>query len=557
MPSGFPGLTRVDQKPLRTTKAKAPPLTPPASSPPRPPIASRSQHRNNDAKGALRKPATHNAKSAKPASKPAATILAQKRPATTVSKPATRFASIEASSSDEDDNTAAPVKAKKRPRPESIKEPASGDEDPAPASISKKPRTLPPVTHDAEVIRHFEVVMECATQNDRIAHRVEYLHEAARLLPRMDAYIHLRIPFRVWNDYWQVQSYFEGIMKVFPGLADNTAYLRQRPELVGKLALWMKKVAGKARSDDLNRIKDVILECADVEDPKGLKEKSVRGFKHPETARLLCPVTKLKKFDRDPDQFCRKIRNMDKGRHRVKGRKWPLVMYNMKLHVPGKPLSGFLKSDTVLHAFQACFTGPSSTGGRSGGKSRGKPPISRKLTWSGINIVTIVYVAVLVRFALSDQKEYHYKDGDFHANDFISSVLTSALRDPEWREDLTAWYERRVYGNQACSDDEDTDSDDEPSSYDLMMQGTAAAIAAKERRITQSPNATPEPYQDPAIEDPLVNRDAIDELATGEQALEDTAGDDFFEQANIEEQDVDVKPGLVGDYSSGEEDENA
>lgn len=64
----------------------------------------------------------------------------------------------------------------------------------------------------------------------------------------------------------------------------------------------MKKVAGKARSDDLNRIKDVILECADVEDPKGLKEKSARGFKHPETARLLCPVTKLKKFDRDPDQ---------------------------------------------------------------------------------------------------------------------------------------------------------------------------------------------------------------------------------------------------------------
>lgn len=163
MPSGFPGLTRVDRKPLRTTKAKAPPLTPPASSPPRPPIASRSQHRNNDAKGALRKPATHNAKSAKPASKPAAAVLAQKHPATTVSKPATRFASIEASSSDEDDNTAAPVKAKKRPRPESIEEPASGDEDPAPASISKKPRTLPPVTHDAEVIRHFEVVMECAT----------------------------------------------------------------------------------------------------------------------------------------------------------------------------------------------------------------------------------------------------------------------------------------------------------------------------------------------------------------------------------------------------------
>lgn len=64
----------------------------------------------------------------------------------------------------------------------------------------------------------------------------------------------------------------------------------------------MKKVAGKARSDDLDRIKDVILECTEVEDLKGLKEKTARGFKHHKSGRLLCPLTKLKKFDGNPDQ---------------------------------------------------------------------------------------------------------------------------------------------------------------------------------------------------------------------------------------------------------------
>lgn len=153
MSSGFPGLTRVSAKPPKSGKAKAPPFTPPSSSPPPAPIPSRPKPNKNATKGGPR-----------PASKPAATASAPKHLPAMPSKPAIRFASIEESSSgDEDNHLAASVKTKKRPHAEPLEEPVSGDEDPAPNTISKKIRVLPPVTYDAEVIRQFELVMECST----------------------------------------------------------------------------------------------------------------------------------------------------------------------------------------------------------------------------------------------------------------------------------------------------------------------------------------------------------------------------------------------------------
>lgn len=64
----------------------------------------------------------------------------------------------------------------------------------------------------------------------------------------------------------------------------------------------MSTVAGKARSDDLNRVKMNILTHTDIIDIKGLTEKTKRGWKHTETGRLLCPLTLIDKFDEDQDE---------------------------------------------------------------------------------------------------------------------------------------------------------------------------------------------------------------------------------------------------------------
>lgn len=64
----------------------------------------------------------------------------------------------------------------------------------------------------------------------------------------------------------------------------------------------MSSIAGKARGDDLSRIKKNALKYAGVEvDRTELEEdKTKRGFKSLETGRLLCPIKMLDKFDEDP-----------------------------------------------------------------------------------------------------------------------------------------------------------------------------------------------------------------------------------------------------------------
>lgn len=123
---------------------------------------------------------------------------------------------------------------------------------------------------------------------------------------------------------------------------------------------------------------------------------------------------------------------------------------------------------------------------------------------------------------------------------------------------------RRVFGHQLCTDDEDTDSDDEPSSYDLMMQGTEATRdAAKKPGKTGSPAATPEPHRRRPTAVVTTNEEAIEEPAAMEDPIEEDAGDDLLEQDAAEidlvEQDgieeSDVKPKLVDYYGSDDDSE--
>lgn len=124
---------------------------------------------------------------------------------------------------------------------------------------------------------------------------------------------------------------------------------------------------------------------------------------------------------------------------------------------------------------------------------------------------------------------------------------------------------RRVFGHQLSTDDEDTDSDDEPSSYDLMMQGPEATRdAAKKPSKTGSPTATPEPHRrhptavvatnEETIEEPTTMEDPIEEEDAGNDLLEQDAAEiDHVEQDGIEESDV--KPKLVDYYGSDDDSE--
>ncbi|KAI0675505.1 hypothetical protein C8Q78DRAFT_1074522 [Trametes maxima] len=148
----------------------------------------------------------------------------------------------------------------------------------------KRPRTTIP--YDPDVIQNFEMVIKLHKQSDRIAEGVEYLYEAAQTLPRL---IGVFIQYnRVlvdglasdgkddededdgnghsgdmkWSTRWQVRYNFAVIKEYLPGFEEHTEYLRQRPDLVTKVAKWMTTVAGKVRGSDITRIKTLAFKFA-------------------------------------------------------------------------------------------------------------------------------------------------------------------------------------------------------------------------------------------------------------------------------------------------------
>ncbi|KAI0365932.1 hypothetical protein BV20DRAFT_953298 [Pilatotrama ljubarskyi] len=296
-------------------------------------------------------------------------------------------------------------------------------------------------------------VLTIPRQSARIQNGVEYLYEAARALPRVigtfvdydtvlveglikdgkfsdadpDCTSHSE-----FNKYREVRVYYKYLKEAMPGLADHTPYLRRHPDFVGQLSKWA--IAGKARSDDLTRLLKEIYLLAEM--PRELLDKPRRGFQHPFTGRLLCPVKMLPQFDADPEKFCREVRNMTPARLPITGCDYPMFLYDMKLYVPGKAKPGFMKGGLLLQA--------SSSAGRGRTKPKGKPPLSRKLPGfedgSDFGIMTIIYVAALLRFALNSQGEWCADNGDFEGLRFTRSILTIFLRDDNYLDEIEEWY---------------------------------------------------------------------------------------------------------------------
>ncbi|OSD02377.1 hypothetical protein PYCCODRAFT_1390008 [Trametes coccinea BRFM310] len=361
------------------------------------------------------------------------------------------------------------------------------------APLKKKQKTTHICTTETqetpEIIRRYEILLTSTKQMTRISNGVEYLYQAARTLPRHVgtcvnyAYvlteglhrngqwerdeIEQQVP--TWDPWWEVFVYFDIICKQFPGLHDHMRDLRERPELVGQLARWMNSVAGKARGDDISRLKDKIISLAKLADTSGLEAKTSRGFKHPETGRMLCPIKLLDDFDANPEKFCRMVRDRKEGHPRVGGGDYPLFMYDMKAYVPGKLKPGFLKSKFLVDCAKVVFTGPSSTSAPDSeltGRSKGKPPICRTLNMTSINFISIVYIAILARFCLNSQSEWQERDIDFSSEEFMCNVMTISMRSDKWHDELCEWYTRQLF-QQVCEDEGVDDS--VPSAHELLL----------------------------------------------------------------------------------------
>ncbi|KAI0357216.1 hypothetical protein OH77DRAFT_1476744 [Trametes cingulata] len=380
---------------------------------------------------------------------------------------------------------------KKHLPPRAANQQAEHVDQPHEVADSQQARKKRKVYYDPDIVQRYETVVLLAKYDARVEAGVEYLYQAARVLPRfMGTFVNYDLVLtaglardgksadddreaidKVWDEDHEVAWYFRVIKDQFPGFSEHTAYLRQRPDLVSQLAKWMKAVAGKARSSDITRIKDNILFLAKVPQAHELTDKTRRGFKNTVTGRLLCPVKYLPKFDAEPERFCRMIRDSHDDRPRIRAKHWPTFLYDMKQYVPGKAKPGLLKSALMLQAYQLLYTGLSSAKASAQGdarrKGKGKPSVAHKMEMSVVFPTSIIYVATLLHFTLNSQVEWEETDGDFDGWEFSRSLLTCMLKDRKWADEICEWYRIRVFGGGAPDSD---DSDDEPSAFDLFLE---------------------------------------------------------------------------------------
>ncbi|KAI0349312.1 hypothetical protein OH77DRAFT_1514943 [Trametes cingulata] len=394
-----------------------------------------------------------------------------------------------------------PPKKKTKKKGKSKHQQENSEEDSEPvetpdASTKKRPRRGDRETSD---VRAYKALDSRAKYATRVANNFQHLYMDARLLPRViGTYIDYDLVLReglakegelrdddaereagAWvRPYWDAWIIFPRVQQTFTGLAEQSQYLRGHPSLVTRIATFMNAVAGKARSDDVGRVKKAILELAGLNHVPLLAQKTNRGFKHPATGRLLCPVILLDKFDEDPEEFCRNVCDLSEKRTRIEGENWPAFLYDMKKYDPDNLRSGLMRSRLLLNTYKLIYTGPTSVS-EDGNKLKGKLPVASVYGLKKATIFGIIYVASLVRFALNSQSEWDDNDADFKGEEFFHSLMIAVVGDGDWEEELAEWYTRRVYGNTRVDEEP---AEKQPTAYSLML----AQDAARKKRVAQA-----------------------------------------------------------------------
>ncbi|KJA15738.1 hypothetical protein HYPSUDRAFT_207595 [Hypholoma sublateritium FD-334 SS-4] len=232
------------------------------------------------------------------------------------------------------------------------------------------------------------------------------------------------------------------------------------------------------RSDDTASLKTCIVSYirADPTDSispaisiKG-KFKDDRGFCHPATASLLCPVM----YPDTPETYNAIL----SGRLPVTTTMLPRFLFpDDHVYDPDDISKDLLRGHVMYRAAKHIFQGPSAAL-QGPGSHRGKQGNASICGITTMTPRTIAYVATQVRFALSSTSSWTPRDGTFSYTDFywhIVGLLDDEDDDMEGPE-IIRLYNYHVFGTE----DPDHTTDTTPelvNQYDLIKQQRAAKRA--------------------------------------------------------------------------------
>ncbi|KAF8515305.1 hypothetical protein JB92DRAFT_3156078 [Gautieria morchelliformis] len=173
----------------------------------------------------------------------------------------------------------------------------------------------------------------------------------------------------------------------------------------------------------------------------GLNDKVTRGFKHPQIARLICPVSWLEDFDQDPE-FRQKLAD---GKHIPHPHDWPLLLFDEATFDITNLCASFLRNEMLVRAWRMIFQGPSAVDGHTSNKATKRG----NALHHGVKSVTVnalAYIATLVYFALSSQEVFSAGGGDneFDYYEFYRGLVATLEEEfsAKDRSQVIEWWNR-------------------------------------------------------------------------------------------------------------------
>ncbi|KAG6911070.1 hypothetical protein DXG01_004585 [Tephrocybe rancida] len=228
---------------------------------------------------------------------------------------------------------------------------------------------------------------------------------------------------RIYRQMLQMQPHLEEL------------FLSKPMEELAQLSKLIQKGCSNARADDTKGLKGAILDWiappGEAPNPRLARHiKSDRGFHHPQTGALLCPVD----LDWSDEEVKTKLRNQEIN---TIGDQWPTFLFQNYTYDPEDPW-----------AYKYIFTSPSSVNKEPRATKSGNARIHGM---TRVTPASIAYVAAQVRFALSSTPVFSKTDRILDSERFYLSILELFEDVDEKMEvnDLISWWDRQIFPSSA------------------------------------------------------------------------------------------------------------
>ncbi|KAJ3506635.1 hypothetical protein NMY22_g17185 [Coprinellus aureogranulatus] len=234
---------------------------------------------------------------------------------------------------------------------------------------------------------------------------------------------------------------YQSLLSLAPGLEER---LNTGPEQdLAYVADMITKGVSSARSDDTKSLKAAVVDWITPPNqvlipPIQRNVKTDRGFHHPRTGELLCPVN----LDWDDEKI---RRDLTSGQLVPSGDMWPRFLYRHYEYSSEDPWDGLFRSSLLVMAYKHIFTSPSSVYG-----SPSKATRSSNARIHGMTEVTgpsIAYIATQVRFALSSSAVFSRTDL-VTDSEFFYNLIIDLLEDQQEHlevKDLLKWWNHVLF----------------------------------------------------------------------------------------------------------------